>query len=51
MRFVSLLAATAATASPALAHGNTHVHPHGIEAMLALIAVLTALGIAYFARR
>ena len=47
-------AALAALATPAMAHGGAHMHPHGIDHLglsLGLLAVAVAAGVALWGRK
>lgn len=47
-------AALAALASPAMAHGGAHLHPHGIDHLglsLGLLAVALAVGMGLWGRK
>ena len=48
---LSLATLAALTATPALAHGGAHVHPHGAEAWLAQVLVSAVGGLAYLRHR
>ncbi|MCB5200088.1 hypothetical protein LGQ03_12635 [Loktanella sp. TSTF-M6] len=50
MKHLSLTIAAILAASPALAHGGAHIHPHGMEIPLSLMGGIIALA-AYLAWR
>ncbi|MFS4436879.1 hypothetical protein ACMA5I_01565 [Paracoccaceae bacterium GXU_MW_L88] len=52
MKQIFATALAALTATPLLAHDGVHMHPHGGETMLTLLAILATIGaVVYVARR
>lgn len=51
MKHLTLAATMAFVASPALAHGGAHLHPHGIEFAVAGLAAATLTLVAFIWRR
>lgn len=49
-RLIAIFGATL-LASPALAHGGAHLHPHGFELGTAALAVCAVLAVLWVAKR
>lgn len=43
MKHLALTTLFATAATPTLAHGGAHLHPHGIEALVALAALASVV--------
>ena len=47
MRHLFPICLLALTATPALAHGGAHMHPHGVEGWVASLGILALVGAAW----
>ncbi|MGJ8586176.1 MAG: hypothetical protein ACSHXD_18955 [Marinosulfonomonas sp.] len=51
MKTLALTAASALVATPVLAHGGVHLHPHGFELMVAGLVVVSAVLLIFALRK
>ncbi|MGH1416543.1 MAG: peptidase M23 [Pelagimonas sp.] len=51
MKTLTFTAVSALIATPALAHGGAHLHPHGVEPMVAGLAILSVALLIFALRR